>query len=176
MTPSPTHATDAAAAPAPGYALDDFYASRHPVRRFVGGLAVVALALLTVWWLGLLAPRLGLDGERGSFDPSTGAGVLEVDLTNDAPLTVEVVRIEVGAGAEVERVTVAHEPVDTRPALAGASTRTVRLDYRAEACILDLRAGWTSVHVEVRTPSGRERSEIFFLDDVENACSAPSTG
>lgn len=147
----------------PDYALEDFYASRHPVRRFVAVLVAAVLVLLLVWWTGLLAPRLSSDASSGQFDIASRSGILEVDVRNESPTQVRIDDVEVASTAALQNVTLKGDPLDSGPEIPGGSTAVLRLEYRSDVCIAYLQAGVTALRLDVRTVIGITKTEHLYI-------------
>jgi hypothetical protein len=67
----------------------------HPVRRFVLALATIGGACMVAWWAGLAAPRVTAGRAVLVQDSPSRGGVMVVELRNDAPLGLDVVRVKV---------------------------------------------------------------------------------
>jgi hypothetical protein len=67
----------------------------HPVARFVGVLAVVAVVLVAIWATGLFAPRVEVSSSTGALNLLTHVGWTEIDVRNQGLLPARVRRVEV---------------------------------------------------------------------------------
>ena len=143
----------------PDYTLEDFYASRHPIRRFVAVLIVTTLALILVWWTGLLAPRLSSDLSNGHFDPVLHHGVLELDVRNTSPTPVRVHGVDAPSSAAIRSATLDGQQLKSRPKISGGGTAVLHIEYQADVCIADSQAGVVSLRLDVRTVAGITRTE-----------------
>lgn len=146
----------------PDYEHEEFYASRKPVQRFVAALTAVVGMLLLIWWAGLLAPRLSADVSSGRFDSTTRSGSVEIDLRNEGPLPVRIQQVEFNSGIEVRRATIRDTSLDHRPEISGNSTATLSVDYGADHCVTDARAGVLELRLQVRTTAGVVRNEQLY--------------
>ena len=146
----------------PDYTIEEFYASRHPVRRFVAALVATTLVLLLVWWTGLVSPRLSSDASTGHYDAASGTGVLQLDLRNESPTPVRIEAVEVMATAAITAASVDGTPVESAPEIPGTSTAQVRIEYQADRCIADRHAGATGIRLDVRTILGITNTEHLY--------------
>lgn len=146
----------------PDFTVEDFYASSHPVRRFVAVLIAAALVLLLVWWTGLLAPRLSSDASSGHFDLASRSGVLEVEVRNESLTQVRIQDIEIVSTAALQSATVDGQHLDVGPEISGSSTAVLRLEYQADACIAERQAGATALRLNVRTVVGVTKTEHLY--------------
>jgi hypothetical protein len=74
-----------------------------PVRRFVGGLAAVAVFFGLVWWSGLVAARVEVTVAEQRFDPVANIGSAAVFMRNEGELRARVENLRF-AGAYVSVV------------------------------------------------------------------------
>jgi hypothetical protein len=81
----------------------------RPVRRFVAAQVLLAVLFGTLWWSGLVAPRLGfVNGSGGVYHSDTGRTTVVLDLRNNSPWAVEIHRVAPADG----RVTIDSVRVD----------------------------------------------------------------
>lgn len=157
----------------PDYAHQAFYASHRPVRRFVAALIAAAVVLLSIWWTGLLAPRLSSDASSGQFDLVTRTGVLELDVRNESPTPVRIRDADVLSGAVVEVASVDGEDLDRGPEIAGNSTSILRLEYLADACLAEPPGNAVGLRLTVRTAAGVTKTQHLYF--VVPRSAPPST-
>lgn len=142
--------------------------SGSPVRSFAVLLAGVGALALVLWWSGLLAPRLDVDGSSaGSFDHETLEGDISASVRNAGALPLRIERITVGGpgyrstGSGIlspdpnpdsfgDGELVPFEPTE----LAPGRWAELRIGFAVDAC----RTDDPEVELRVRTPAGLHRS------------------
>lgn len=144
------------------YAHQDFYASQHPIRRFVAALVLAVAVLALLWWTGLLAPRLSTEGSSGQFDLATQMGVLDVEVRNESPTPVRIKDAGLLSGATVQGVSIDGQTLDRAPQIAGGSTSILRLEYRSDACLAEPPGNVIGLRLDVRTVAGLTKTQRLY--------------
>ncbi|MEA2704760.1 MAG: hypothetical protein QOD63_2705 [Actinomycetota bacterium] len=164
-----------------------FVPTARPVRRFVVALAVVAGALVALWWSALLAPRLSVH----TLPPDEAGSTMRFELHNDGPSPLDVRGVTFGQpigydGVEVESVLVDGHDVATGPATVAAG-QTVGVEVRIAVDCARLAgpfpppdASWyltdELVGVRVEAPAGTERTDVAHLRGALNPVLARACG
>jgi len=146
----------------PDYAHQAFYASHRPVRRFVAALIVAVVAVVFIWWTGLLAPRLTSEASAGQFDLASQTGVLELEIRNETPTPVRIQDADLLGGAELQAASVDGEDLDHEPEIAGRSTSILRLEYWAPTCLAEPPGNTIGLRLDVRTFVGVTKTERLY--------------
>lgn len=164
-------------APAPTvaeYALQEFYASRRPIRRFITGLVAVSSALLLVWWAGFFAPRLSAEVSSGEFDLVNGNGSMYVDLVNDAPTPVRIESVEIPMDAfTVSGTIVDGDALTSEREVDGGSAAVLQLDYRIDGCLRTSPQTAVPLRVQVQTIGGTTRTVFVYAPFPAAAAPVP---
>ena len=163
--------------PAPSiaeYALEEFYASRRPIRRFIMGLVAMSAALLLVWWAGVFAPRLSAEVSSGQFNLSNGNGSMYVDLVNDAPTPERIETVEIPmdsftvSGARLDGVA-----LTSQGEVGGGSAAMIQLDYRIDGCLRTSPQTAVPLRVQVHTIGGTTRTVFVYAPFPATAAPVP---
>ena len=151
---------------------DGYVPTGHPVRSFVLVLTAIGFIFGAIWWTGLIAPRLGEDGEHnGSFDAATEATGVRARYRNEGHMTVRIERISL-TSQTLPDVTVESRVLDQRTAAsdAGGNQPSLPADQgfdlppgRDVEVIIGYRAGQCADHdarleLLVRGPLGFHRT------------------
>lgn len=163
--------------PAPSvaeYAQEEFYASRHPIRRFIMGLVSMSAALLLLWWAGVFAPRLSAEVTSGEFDLSNGNGSMSVDLTNDAPTPVRIESVEIPMDSfSVSEATLDGTALASGGEVGGGSAAVLRLDYTIDGCLRTSPQTAVPLRVRVQTIGGTTRTVFVYAPFPITAAPVP---
>lgn len=163
--------------PAPNtaeYELEEFYASRRPIRRFIMGLVATSAALLLVWWAGVFAPRLSAEVSSGEFDLSNGNGSMYLDLVNDAPTPVRIHGVEIPMNSfTVTATTLDGEALTADPEVGGGSAAVLQLDYRIDGCLRTSPQTAVPLRVQVKTIGGTTRTVFVYAPFPTTAAPVP---
>jgi hypothetical protein len=150
------------------------------VRRFAIAQVVLAALFGTLWWSGVVAPRVSLgSASSGSHDPVTGRTTAEVHLRNASPFAVTIR----GAALPDENLTVDSAHVDGVDValggrrLAAGAEATMLIEFTCRPTTGDDRPSatpppptWTGVEIEATTPLGLERSHTVGTIPLFHEC------
>lgn len=145
-----------------GYAhrgpVDD--GAARPIRRFVLGIALVAMALGGIWWLGVFTPRTSLMVTEGEHDLTSGRGTIHLQVDNDAALPVEIRSASLeGDDSGIISALLDGEPIDTGRTLSGRTSGHLVLEYTTRDCLGSGMTPLLTVVVQLSAPLGASDQE-----------------
>lgn len=148
----------------------------HPIRSFVLTLSALAIVAVACWWMGLVAPRLGVSLSARTM-PGSGAVALTFEVSNPGPLPMSLLAVDVHAqGFRTDRTVDGDRRSNRlfRPVRLGPfEHRLVTTIFRRKTCQIPFEVSARAIALTARSPLGvtrtvRPTSQSYV--DAEGVC------